>query len=92
MPELIEVFASLNLRSLATAFTQSPEQLGWLLGVPRALFHAALPMHQQAHHLEMMPGLIGDNFRQQPSDLPAFAQLNADLFGEVTRNVERRLK
>lgn len=88
MPELIEVFATPSLRALATAFTQSPEQLGWLLGVQQALFHAALPAHQQAHFLEVMPDLIGDNFRQQPSALPAFAQLNADLFGEVTRNVE----
>jgi pimeloyl-ACP methyl ester carboxylesterase len=36
-----------------------------------------------------MPGLIGDNFRQQPSALPAFAQMNADLFAEVTRNAAR---
>jgi pimeloyl-ACP methyl ester carboxylesterase len=89
MPELIEVFASPSLRALATAFTQSPEQLGWLLGVQQALFHAALPAHQQAHFLEVMPGLIGDNFRQQPSALPAFAQMNADLFAEVTRNAAR---
>lgn len=51
--------------------------------------HAALSAHQQAHFLEVMPDLIGDNRRQQPSALPAFAQLNADLFGEVTRNVAR---
>jgi pimeloyl-ACP methyl ester carboxylesterase len=89
MPELIEVFASPSLRALATAFMQSPEQLGWLLGVQQSLFHAALPAHQRAHFLDVMPGLIGDNFRQQPSALPAFAQLNADLFGEVTRNVAR---
>jgi len=89
MPELIEVFATPSLRSLAKAFTQSPEQLGWLLGVQQALFHAALPESQKAHFLEVMPGLIGDNFRQQPSALPAFVQLNADLFGEVTRNVAR---
>jgi pimeloyl-ACP methyl ester carboxylesterase len=89
MPELIEVFATPTLRALATAFTQSPEQFGWLLGVQQSLFHAALPAHQRAHFLDVMPALIGDNFRQQPSALPAFAQLNADLFGEVTRNVAR---
>jgi pimeloyl-ACP methyl ester carboxylesterase len=74
MPELIEVFASPSLRALATAFMQSPEQLGWLLGVQQSLFHAALPAHQRAHFLDVMPGLIGDNFRQQPSALPAFAR------------------
>lgn len=86
MPELIEIFASPSLRAIAQAFMQSPEQLGWLLGVQQALFHAALPEQQQAHFLQVMPGLIGDNFRQQPSALAAFAQMNADLFGEVTRN------
>jgi pimeloyl-ACP methyl ester carboxylesterase len=89
MPELIEIFASPSMKAVAAAFTQSPEQFGWLLGVQQALFHASLPASQQAHFLEVMPGLIGDNFRQQPSALPAFAQMNADLFAEVTRNAAR---
>jgi pimeloyl-ACP methyl ester carboxylesterase len=89
IPELIEIFATPSLQKLATAFMQSPEQLGWLLGVQQSLFHAALPESQKAHFLTVMPDLIGQNFRQQPSALPAFAQMNADLFAEVKRNAER---
>lgn len=88
-PEFIEVFAAPKLKALAATILQSPAQFGWLLAWQQARFHEALPESQKEHFGSFLGPLIADNFIQQPSSAPAFAQMAAQFFDEIARNVRR---
>jgi haloalkane dehalogenase len=88
-PEMIELFANRSLNALSGAIAQSPVQFGWLLTWQRKPFRDALPESQQAKFDTVMGPLIADNFTQQPSSGPAFAQLASQFFEELARNTTR---
>ena len=88
-PELIELFATTNLKALTRAILQSPEQFAWVLNFQRNQFQAALSDNQKAHYASFLGPLIDNNFRLKPSSGPAFAQMTAELFEEVARNTKR---
>jgi haloalkane dehalogenase len=88
-PELIELFATPSFKALAGALLQSPEQFGWLLDWQKQRFQDALTESQKAHYEAFLGPLIADNFLQQPSSAPAFVQMTAQFFEEITRNTER---
>jgi pimeloyl-ACP methyl ester carboxylesterase len=88
-PEIIELFATKSLNALAGAIARSPEQFGWLLNWQKQQFQEALTDAQRAHYDAFLYPLIADNFMQQPSSGPAFAQMTAQFFEEIARNIKR---
>jgi haloalkane dehalogenase len=88
-PEMVALFADKSLKALSGAVAQSPEQFGWLLAWQQKQFRNALPQSQQARFDTVMGPLIADNFIQQPSSGPAFAQLASQFFEELARNSRR---
>jgi pimeloyl-ACP methyl ester carboxylesterase len=44
---------------------------------------------QKSRYQELLGPLIDQNFRQQPSAAPAFAQMTAQLLGEIASNTGR---
>jgi haloalkane dehalogenase len=89
LPELIELFATPSLKALASAMSQSPEQLAWLLQFQQKIFKDALSEDQSAYFATFLGPIINDSFTKQPSSGPAFAQMTSQLFEEVTRNTKR---
>lgn len=81
-PEMIELFATKSLNALSGAMARSPEQFGWLLNWQKQQFQKALTDAQRVHYDAFLYPLIANNFIQQPSSGPAFAQL--------TRNSSRK--
>jgi pimeloyl-ACP methyl ester carboxylesterase len=88
-PEIITLFATRSMQSLAIAIAQSPEQFGWLLKWQQKQFVDALPEVQKPHFSRFIGQLISDNFTAQPSAGPAFVQLAADFIEEHARNAKR---
>jgi pimeloyl-ACP methyl ester carboxylesterase len=88
-PELIELFANPSFKALASALLQSPEQFGWLLNWQKQGFQDVLTESQKAHYEAFLYPLIADNFLNQPSSAPAFAQMTAQFFDEIARNTAR---
>jgi haloalkane dehalogenase len=91
LPELIELFAIPTLKSLAEAILQSPEQFAFVLKFQQKKFLETLPEeHKEAFEAILAP-IINNNFNfvQQAGSGPAFAQMTAQVFEEVTRNTER---
>jgi pimeloyl-ACP methyl ester carboxylesterase len=88
-PEMIVLFATPGLAALAGAIAQSPEQFGWLLGWQKQRFEDALPVEQKEHFRTFLGQIIADNFTVQPSSGPAFVQLTAQFFDELSRNSGR---
>jgi haloalkane dehalogenase len=88
-PEIITLFATRSMQSLAIAIAQSPEQFGWLLKWQQKQFVDALPEVQKAHFSRFIGQLISDNFTAQPSAGAAFVQLAADFIEEHARNAKR---
>jgi haloalkane dehalogenase len=89
VPELIELFSNKALRALQRHFLMSPQQLGWLLNFQRDQMQLGLNPQQKARYADFLGPLIDDNFRQQPSAGPAFAQMTQYLTDEVTANTAR---
>jgi haloalkane dehalogenase len=87
-PEMITLFATRSMQSLAIAIAQSPEQFGWLLRWQQKKFLAPLPEAQKPHFSTFIGPLISDNFIVQPGAGPAFVQLAAEFFDEHARNAE----
>jgi haloalkane dehalogenase len=87
-PEMITLFATRSMQSLAKAIAQSPEQFGWLLKWQQKQFLDSLPEMQRPHFNAFIGPLISDNFVGQPSAGPAFVQLAAQFFDEHARNVK----
>ena len=88
-PELIELFVNPSFKALAGALLQSPEQFGWLLNWQKQRFQNVLTESQKAHYESFLGPLIANNFLQQPSSAPAFAQMTAQFFEEIARNTKR---
>jgi pimeloyl-ACP methyl ester carboxylesterase len=86
---MVALFADKSLKALSRAGAQSPEQFGWLLTWQQKQFRDALPQSQQARFDTVIGPLIADNFIQQPSSGPAFAQLASQFFEELARNSRR---
>ena len=87
-PEMITLFATRSMQSLAIAIAQSPEQFGWLLKWQQKKFLDALPEAQRPHFSAFIGPLISDNFIVQPGAGPAFVQLAAEFFDEHARNAQ----
>ena len=88
-PEMIELAATPNLRALSDAILRQPDQFGWLLGWQQEQFRAALPPAQQARFVDLIGKLIEANFTATSSALPAYAQMTAQFYAEIDRNVAR---
>ena len=88
-PEFVELFATPSLKALSGAILQNPEQFGWMLGWQEQQFHASLPDSQKAHFASFIGPLIADNFIVQPGSGPAFAQMTAQFYVEIARNIKR---
>ncbi|HEY5704867.1 MAG TPA: alpha/beta hydrolase [Chthoniobacterales bacterium] len=88
-PEFIELFATTSLKALTQAILRSPEQFAWILNFQRAKFQENLTDSQKAYYHSFLGPIIDNNFRQQPSSAPAFAQMTSQLFEEVARNTRR---
>lgn len=83
VPELIELFSRKELAALSLHFLQSPQEFAWLLNFQRDLLMHGLSESQAAHNREFLGAIIDDNFRQQPSAAPAFAQMTAQLHEQI---------
>ncbi len=89
VPEVIELFSYKPLKALARHFLTSPQQFAWLLEFQRELMLGdAAPTHK-ARYRELLGPLIDNNFRQQPSAAPAFAQMTSQLTDEIAANTAR---
>jgi len=88
-PEMVTLFATKSLGTLATAIAQSAEQFGWLLKWQQQKFYDALPDAQKPHFQAFLGPLIGQNFLAPPSSGPAFMQLAAQFFDALAQNAKR---
>lgn len=88
-PEMIELAAKPSLRALSDAVLRRPEQFGWLLTWQQQMFKDALPENQKPHFEAFVGRVIADNFVKAPSAGPAYAQMTAQFFEEIARNVAR---
>jgi pimeloyl-ACP methyl ester carboxylesterase len=88
-PEMIQLFADKSLTALSGAIAQNPTQFGWLLGWQEAQFRDALPQSLQKRFETVTGPLIANNFIEQPSSGPAFAQMASQFFEELARNTKR---
>jgi haloalkane dehalogenase len=92
VPEFIELFSNKNLKALTQHFLASPQQFAWLLGFQRDQMQAGLTEAQKARYTDFLGPVIDNNFRQQPSAGPAFAQMTYQLTDEVAANTARLLE
>jgi pimeloyl-ACP methyl ester carboxylesterase len=89
-PELIQLFATPELKALTKAMLQTPQQFAWVLNFQRDKFQENLDASQKELYATFLGPLIDGNFRNQPSSGPAFAQMTGELFAEEARNTLRR--
>lgn len=89
VPELIELFSSKELAALSMHFLKSPQHFAWLLDFQRDLLMHGLSESQEKHNREFLGAIIDDNFRQQPSAAPAFAQMTAQLHEQIAIDTGR---
>ena len=87
VPEFIELFANKSLKALTRHLLAS--QFAWLLDFQRGQWRAGMTETQKAHYNEIIVPIVDNNFRQQPSAGPAFAQMTYQLFDEVAANTAR---
>jgi pimeloyl-ACP methyl ester carboxylesterase len=88
-PEFIEVFARPELKKLTQAILQKPEIFGFIMNFQREIFQQAMKEEHRAYYVSFLGPIIDQNFRQQPSALPAFGQMVSGLLAEEERNVTR---
>ena len=89
VPELIELFSSKPLAPLARHFLTSPQQFAWLIEFQRELMLGDAAEAGKARYRDLLGPLIDQNFRQQPSAAPAFAQMTSQLADEIAANTGR---
>jgi haloalkane dehalogenase len=91
LPELIELFATPGLKALTDAILNNPEQLAWVLRFQQKKFLETLPEKHKASFESVLAPIINNNFNfgRQAGSGPAFAQMTAQVFEEVTRNTQR---
>lgn len=88
-PEFIEVFARPELKRLTQAILKKPEIFGFIMNFQREIFQQALSEEHRAYYISFLGPIIDQNFRQQPSALPAFGQMVSGLLAEEERNLAR---
>ena len=89
VPELIELFSRKELSALSLHFLKSPQEFAWLLNFQRELLMHGLSESQANHNREFLGAIIDDNFRQQPSAAPAFAQMTSQLHEQIAIDTGR---
>jgi haloalkane dehalogenase len=89
VPELIELFSHKPLKALARHFLTSPQQFAWLIEFQRELMLGDAAQAHKARYQDLLGPLIDNNFRQQPSAAPAFAQMTSQLADEIGANTAR---
>ncbi|MBV8092595.1 MAG: alpha/beta hydrolase [Acetobacteraceae bacterium] len=89
VPELIALFSNRELSALTLHFLASPPQFAWLLDFQRKQLAAGLTEKQKVRYFEFLGPVIDNNFRQQPSAAPAFAQMTSQRADEVAANTAR---
>jgi pimeloyl-ACP methyl ester carboxylesterase len=89
-PELIQLFATPELKALTGKILQTPQQFAFVLNFQRDKFQENLNESQKELYANFLGPLIDGNFRNQPSSGPAFAQMTGQLFEEEARNTLRR--
>ncbi len=89
VPELIEVFATANLKQVALMIAQKPEFMGSLLNLQRSLFQASLSEKHVKIYVDFLGPLIDANFRTPPSSGPAFMQMAAGFYDVIAENTKR---
>lgn len=92
VPEFIELFSIKGLKALHRHFLASPQQFAWLLGFQRDQMQAGLTEKQKTRYTEFLGPIIDNNFRQQPSAGPAFAQMTYQLTDEIAANTARLIE
>jgi pimeloyl-ACP methyl ester carboxylesterase len=89
VPELIELFATKNLKQVALMIAQNPEFLGAILNLQRSLFQSALEEKHVKTYVEFLGPLIDANFRSPPSSGPAFVHLTSRFYDATAENTRR---
>jgi haloalkane dehalogenase len=89
VPELIELFSHKPLQALAHHFLTSPQQFGWLIEFQRQKLLGDAADVGKHRYQELLGPLIDQNFRQQPSAIPAFVQMTSQLNDEIAANTGR---
>ena len=87
LPELIELFATTNLKALTSKLVQSPDQFGWVVDFQRNRFQASLSDKHKERYNAFLGPVIDRNFRG--GAVSAFAQMTGHLFEDITRNTTR---
>ena len=87
LPELIELFATTNLKALTSKLLQSPDQFGWVVDFQRTRFQASLSDKHKERYDAFLRPVIDRNFRG--GAVSAFAQMTGHLFEDITRNTTR---
>jgi pimeloyl-ACP methyl ester carboxylesterase len=89
VPELIELFSYKPLQLLAHHFLASPQQFAWLIEFQRQKLLGDAAAAGQPRYQDFLGPLIDQNFRQQPSAIPAFVQMTSQLNDEIGANTSR---
>lgn len=89
VPELIELFSYKPLQPLALHFLASPQQFAWLIEFQRQKLLGDAAASGQSRYDAFLGPLIDQNFRQQPSAIPAFVQMTSQLNDEIAANTGR---
>jgi haloalkane dehalogenase len=91
LPELIQLFATPSLKALTDEILEIPEQLAWVLRFQQKKFLKTLPEEQREAFESILAPIINNNFNfgRHAGSGPAFAQMTAQVFEEVTRNTQR---
>jgi haloalkane dehalogenase len=91
LPELIEIFATPKLKSLADSILENPEQLAFLLRFQQKKFLKSLPAQYHAAFESILAPIINNNFNfgRKAGSGPAFAEMAAQVYEEATRNTQR---
>ena len=87
LPDLIELFATTNLKALTSKLLQSPDQFGWVVDFQRNRFQANLSDKHKERYNAFLGPVIDRNFRG--GAVSAFAQMTGHLFEDITRNTTR---
>ncbi len=91
-PELIELFADPELKSLTQAIISDPAQLRWLLEFQNRHFVSnATPALRERFDTILQP-IINENFAAKPGAGAAFARMTGDLHASVASNDKRIAK
>ena len=85
-------FLKQGAESAQSPFPGEPQQFAWLLDFQRNQMQAGLTETQKIRYFEFLGPIIDNNFRQQPSAGPAFAQMTYQLADEVAADMARLVK